>query len=470
MPEAKDVGTYIAGLTYDPRVVLSVVTDGNTAALPVKNRKDVSNGVIICTSTKHTLSKNLDEVAILSPTAGVIFPGGLLLADQNMMDGRATPISLPQNPVTLSIDLPGLTKSSQKVVPSNSAVLDFKNSILEEWNKSASSQGYVNAARSILQVTKSFTSQQVALDLGFNAKWASGSASSQLGVASSSEKSVLVAYFKQVFYTITMDTPGTPSSVFQDSVTAAQAQAVFSKDHPPAYVRSVDYGRILLVKMEYSNVDTTVKLKAAFDYATGSNSAGGTTDSTIKTIVKNSNFQVLAIGGGAQGPVQMFTGDSDAALKGLADYIKGGAGYKRDNPGLPVAYTVVFLKDNQFARIGSTTDYTEVECVRYNMGFVKFDTYCGYVVKFDVSWIEPDSKGNYTVQKSWASGEQTSGYGYTLQLPGDARSVHLHAEAATGLVWSPWGEIFNLMIDGPDNKTYKATGTTLNRTYEVSGP
>jgi hypothetical protein len=104
------------------------------------------------------------------------------------------------------------------------------------------------------------------------------------------------------------------------------------------------------------------------------------------------------------------------------------------------------------------------------MKFVKFDTHCGYIVKFDVTWIERDSAGEYTVQKSWASGEQTSGYSYTLPLPGDARNVHLHAEAKTGLVWSPWGEIFNLMLNGPDNKTYKATGTTLNRTYEVSGP
>jgi len=465
-----EVGTYIASLAYDPRVVLSVVNDGETSALPVKNRQNVSNGVIICTSTKHTLSKNLDEVAILSPSAGVIFPGGLLLADQNMMDGRATPISLHQNTVTLSIDLPGLRQSSRQVIPSNSSVLDFRNSILEEWNKTASSEGYVNAARSILQVTKSFTSQQVALDLGFNAKWASGSASAQLGVASSTEKSVLIAYYKQVFYTITMDTPPTPASVFHDDVTREQAQAAFSNAHPPAYVRSVDYGRILLVKMEYANVDTTVKLKAAFDYATGSTSVGGKTDSSITNIVKNSNFQVLAIGGGAQAPVQMFTGDSDVALKGLADYIKNGAGYRRDNPGLPVAYTVVFLKDNQFARIGNTTDYTEVECVRYNMGFVKFDSYCGYVMRFSVSWIEPDAKGDYTVNKSWGSGSQTSGYSYTLQLPGDARSVHLYAEADTGLVWSPTGEIFNLMIDGPNNKTYKATGTTLNRTYEVSGP
>ncbi len=462
------IAAYIAGLSYDPRVLLSVEADGSTASLPVKDRQGVDNGVIICTKITHKLTKNLDEVAILSPTAGAIFPGALVAADQALMEGRPTPIGLPRAPAMLSIDLPGLGDASAAVVPTNSAVQAFRNTKLEQWSTLPVSQGYKNAARSILQVTKSYSSQQVALDLGFNAKWASGSASAQLGVASTTEKSVLVAYFKQVFYTITMDTPTSPDSVFADTVSLGQAQEVFSSQHPPAYVRSVDYGRILLVKMETSAVDTSVNLKAAFDYATGDTSVGGSVNATYKNIIKNSTFQVVAIGGGAEDSVQMFDGSSDEALKGLRDYIAKGAGYRRDNPGLPVAYTVVFLKDNQFARMGSTAEYTETECVRYNNGFVRFAHDGWYVAKFSVNWTEPDAAGNYTVPKAWASGEQTKGYTASVSLPGDARNVQLYAEAATGLVWSPWGEIFKLTLAGPDNKTYHATGTTLDRSFNVT--
>jgi thiol-activated cytolysin len=164
----------------------------------------------------------------------------------------------------------------------------------------------------------------------------------------------------------------------------------------------------------------------------------------------------------------MFDGASDQGLKGLREYIAAGSTYRRDNPGLPVAYTVVFLKDNQFARIGSTAEYTETECVRYRNGFVRFAHEGWYVARFSVSWTEPDGAGNYTVQKSWASGDQTRGYTTSVSLPGDARNVQLFAEAATGLVWSPWGEIFKVMLAGPDNKTYHATGTTLDRSYNVT--
>jgi len=433
---------YITGLNYDPQQILSVVPDGTTSAQPVKNRQTVGNAVIICTTTQHTLKKNLSEVAILSPSAGVIFPGALIRADQDMMEGHPQPIVLPRAKLNLNLDLPGLKEPGGMVLPNSSNVMKFLNKALEQWNKLPASQGYVNAARSFLQVSQSFSSQQVALELGFKAEWASGNASAQVGVSSTTEKSVVVAYFKQVFYTISMDPPETPASVFAASVTVKQAQKAFDEAHPPAYVRSIDYGRIQ------------------------QGAIGGNVEASYKEIIQNSTFTVLAIGGGAETPIKMFSGSSEASLKELQDYIAADAVYRRDNPGLPIAYTVAFLKDNAFARMGNSADYTETVCVRYNNAFVKFEHAGAYVAKFEIDWVEPDANGDYTINRQWESGEKTSGYSESIELPGDAKNVHLKAWAETGLVWDPWGEILNIVIDGPDNKTYRVTGTTLDRHWD----
>lgn len=48
---------YIASLKYIPEVVLSVVEDGATRAIPTKERTGQSNAVIICTSTRTNLKK-----------------------------------------------------------------------------------------------------------------------------------------------------------------------------------------------------------------------------------------------------------------------------------------------------------------------------------------------------------------------------------------------------------------------------
>ncbi len=462
-----DLDKYIASLDYDPRVLLAVVPDGSTSAIPVKDRQHNNNGVIICTKTQRSLSKTLSEVAILSPTAGVIFPGALVLADQNLSEGRPTPISLARGSATLTIDLPGLENPSGTLVPSGSNVQHFLNAKLEEWNKQAASQGYVNAARSFVQTTQAFSSQQVSLDLGFNAKWASGNASAQISSSSTTETSVVVAYFKQVFYTVWMDAPAAPGDVFGSGVMLGDAQRVFNANRPPGYVRSVDYGRILMVKMETSAVDTSFNLKGAFEQATqGGVTAGGNVDAKYKNIISNASFTALALGGGAETPVSIFAGGAESGLKGLQDYIKTDARYRRDNPGFPIAYIVAFLKDNEFARMGFTTDYTDTECVKYPNGFVKLQHSGAYVAKFEVDWVEPDAQGNYNQSKVWESGEKTVGYTHQVDLPGDAQGVRIKAWAATGLIWDPWGEIMNVALNGPDNKCYRVTGTTLNRSWD----
>jgi thiol-activated cytolysin len=466
VPNAQ-IDRYIAALNYDPRVLLSVVPDGTTSAVPVKNRETTGNGVIICTKIQHTLKKNLSDVAILSPTAGVVFPGALVMADQNLTEGHPTPIALPRGPTTLSVDLPGLAEPNGTFVPTNSEVQKFLNGKLEEWNKQAAGEGYINAARSFIQITQAYSSQQVSLDLGFSSKWASGSASVQIGASSTTEKSVIVAYFKQVFYTVVMDPPTAPSSVFDSAVSLHELRQASTSSNPPAYVRSVDYGRLLMIKMETSSVDTSVNLKGAFEQATqGGVTVGGDLKAKYEDIIRNSTFTALAIGGGAETPVQVFSGSSQAALKALQEYVRKDARYRRDNPGLPVAYTVAFLRDNEFARMGFTTDYTETECVRYPNAFIKFQHAGAYVAKFKVTWVEPDAYGNYNQQKEWESDNTTVGFTHQVDMPGDAQGVRIYGWAATGLVWDPWGEIMNVSLSGPDNKCYRVTGTTLNRDFD----
>lgn len=458
---------YCFSLSYDPRIVLSVVADGATSAVPVRDKQSTNNAVIICTRTQTRLARNLGEVAVLNPTVGVIYPGALILANEDLMDGHPTPIALPRAPCMLSIDLPGLKNPGASVTPDTASVQSFINEKLEAWNQDAVANGYINAARSVLNIAQSFSSQQVALELGFNATWATGNASTQLSCSSTSERSVVVAYYKQVFYTVTMNTPLQASAVFADTVTEDDARQVFNNDSPPAYVRSVDYGRLLMVRMETTSIDTSANLKGAFEHATGGGlTVGGNLESRFKEIVRNSTFTVLALGGGAETPVQLFSGASEGELKGLKDYLARDARYRRDNPGLPIAFQVAFLKDNRYAMMGFTTDYTETQCIRYPNAFVRFRHAGAYVAKFQIDWVEADIHGNYTQSRSWQSGKKSAGWSETVDLPGDAHNLRLRAWAMTGLLWDPWGEIFNIALDGPDNKCYRAKGTTLGRSWD----
>ena len=266
----------------------------------------------------------------------------------------------------------------------------------------------------------------MALDLRFSSKWASGNASAQINTSSSTEKSVVVAYYQQVFYTITMDTPTTPAGVFDSAVDLQEAQRAFSERDPPAYVRSVDYGRLLMVKMETSSINTSVNLKGAFEQATqGRVTAGGKLERRIRTSSTTRRSPRSPLAAARKRQFKFSPAGPRPDLEGLKDYIAKDARYRRDNPGLPVAYTVAFLKDNEFARMGFTTDYTETQCVRYPNAFVKFTHAGAYVARFQVTWAEADAEGNYTQNKDWESGNQTAGYTHQVDLPGDAQGMRL---------------------------------------------
>lgn len=86
-----------------------------------------------------------------------------------------------------------------------------------------------------------------------------------------------------------------------------------------------------------------------------------------------------------------------------------------------------------------------------------------YVARWSLDWKEKGEDGQSDVSRHWDSGNQTSGWVETRNLPGDAYNVRIHAEAATGLAWHPWGEAINIVENGPTNKCYRITGTTLSR-------
>lgn len=464
------IAEYIRNLDYNPLKLLSVKEDGSTESLPANGsteRDSMGNRVIICKKVPRKLDKKMDKISILKPTAGVIYPGALILANRKMSEGLPTPITLPKAPLTLRIDLPGLTNNGSVTIndPKNSNVQSAINGLLEEWNRNSASEGYVNASNSISRIEKAYSSQQVSVELGFRAEWASNSVSAATKVNNSNETNVTVAFFQQVFYTVSMDSPERPADVFSNATSLADIRGVINNDNPPAYVRSVDYGRTIMVRMETNKQETEVDLEAAMKYAT----AGGTTfegnlAAKYKSILSNSTFTVYTVGGNAEVSAQIVGGTD---LSKLQSIIQQDARYRRNNPGVPIAYTVAFLKDNSIASVQSASDYVETNCTEYPNGFIKLQHSGGYVGRFRMTWLQPNKNG-IIVPKFWTSGDKTAGYSQTISLPGDAKSVNIIGEAYTGLVWDPVGEAMNITVDGPTNCTYTITGTTLNRSYNKS--
>lgn len=371
---AVDIQEYIAMLNYNPEEMLNVQeTSGEEYARDiVEDTSTVTkdgNYTTVCSKTTYSLKKNFDRVAILRPTNGIVWPGALVKGNESLMDGVPEPIGVERAPITLSINLPGMGANGTRTVnnPAASSVQAAIDSSLEWWNNNAYEEGYVNAANSSFHLGTSFSSKQLSLDVGLNSEWATGSVSSQFNYFSSETKKVVVAVFKQAFYDVIFDTPTSPEKVFSNEASLDKVKNIVDDAAAPAYIKSVTYGRIIMFRMESTSSYESVDVEAAFRYAAGY-SVDGNLKSTYDKILNESSIDLVTIGGNAAVATEPISSAKTNSASTILDKIRGiisgeNAVYSKNNPGVPIAYSVFYLKDNSLAKLGYTTEYTATECI-----------------------------------------------------------------------------------------------------------
>lgn len=459
-PEASSnpqIDAFLARLDYDPRRILAEQA-GDTVlppkALPDEEHDD-GGAIVIVRQVKHRLSGNLDDILILDPNHSVIWPGALVKADQDLARGTPSPIQCRRAPMWLSVDLPGIGGNGVFAVedPSRGTVQAALDRALDYWNDNQYREGYVSKSRSKYLSTIVYSAEQLAASLGLSYGALKASFSTEFQATTTRSNKVAVALFKQVFYTVSFDPPSHPGAVFHPTVTLDDLRGGIDRDAPPAYVSSVDYGRILLLRIEASADTLHTHLEGALKYL----GAQAEASADYRRTLEKSKVTLITIGGNAE----VNTRAVDASrIEDLHELIRGkNALYSKSNPGQPIAYTVRFLKDGRLAKMGFTTDYTELICERHPHGWVGFKHSGAYVAKFFLTWKEGQQP------RTWSSGNKTAGFSERIPLKGNAREITLTAQAATGLVWDPWGTIFRLKLEGPPNKVYVVKGTTLNRKW-----
>ena len=358
----------VANFSYDPDQLLGVVDTGSGNTLRTEgdseSESDFDNNVTqTCTTTAYNLKTNFEDIAILKPNSGIIWPGALVKIDASLRNGLPNPIAMARAPITVRVDLPGIGENGNVAVdnPDFNSVDAGIDVALEWWNANAYIDGYVNEASSFSDSKTAFSSKQVSLDLGVNIQWASTDFSSQLSFESTRINRVANMVYKQVFYTVSMPTPANPAAVFGDEVTSAQVSSAFSSSAPPGYIQSVSYGRIIMFRLETTYEATDIELEAALDYAAGkAGSISVESEFTSKEILATSNITTVVIGGNAEVAAEAVTARN---FGDLSPIIKGeNAVYSRDNPGAPISYTVRFLQDNTIAKMGYTEDYQAENC------------------------------------------------------------------------------------------------------------
>ncbi|MEL6823849.1 MAG: thiol-activated cytolysin family protein [Calditrichota bacterium] len=216
----------------------------------------------------------------------------------------------------------------------------------------------------MFEFTTAYSSEQLSLDVGLNVAWAGGEVNSQFDFFTNEQKWVTMAVYKQGFYTVDFTTPTSPEVVFAENVDLVDVQNTLTGADAPAYVSSVTYGRIIMMRMETNTSIQTIgaDVESALKYAAGVD-VDGSLESEYQRILNNSSLEVVTIGGNASVASRLVTlNGTEGQLETVIQDTN--AVYSINNPGVPIAYSVFHLKDNSLAKLGYTTDYTATECVQ----------------------------------------------------------------------------------------------------------
>ena len=341
------IDAYIAGLPYLP--VDPPAVQMGTPSAPTRD------GDYSCTTQNLKETAQYDRIVAYAANSDSLWPGAIVDAD-SIATGLFTQIVMPRAPATISVSLENLAGSKQATIetPDLSSYRDALSSIVQS---TITGSTPANIYSEIEQV---HSQEQLDIALGVQASWGLGVASLKTTFDFSKQdiRSRYVVKYTQAYYTVDLDAPSAPSAVFAPTVTLDDVAAEINPEHPPAYVASVTYGRMVLFTFEsqYSSEE----MGAALDFAySGGVDVKGDVSVTYKDIISKSKITAFILGGNAGTATQ--TIDSYDAL---IAFIKAGGNYSRESPGAPIAYKLNYLKDNSPARMSFTTDYDVKDCVR----------------------------------------------------------------------------------------------------------
>lgn len=411
---------------------------------------------------KRSLRTSPVDISVVDSIKDRTYPGALLLADEDFARNRPTALVAKRKPIDITIDLPGLGEKNTVTVdnPTFGGVNGAVNEMIDTWAEEHS-QTHTVPARTQYSETMVYSKNQLKMGLNVDINVLEPLLGINFEAITKGEQKYMVASYKQIFYTVSAKLPNNPSDLFDEEVSFKDLKGKgVSNDSPPIMVNNVAYGRTIYVVLQTDSQSD--KVESAFRALIKGQKIEA--NSEIESIVNNSSFTLVVLGGDAYEHNQLITTDFEK----IRSVIKDNATFSLKNPGYPISYTSSFVKDNSLAAVKNSTDYVETTSKSYKQGKMILDHSGAYVAQFDVQWDEVtyDENGKEVLEhRIWdgSNRDKTAHYSTVINLPANAKNIKVLARECTGLAWEWWRTVVN-EVNVPLAGTIKVSiwGTTLH--------
>ncbi len=326
----------------------------------------VSNYTVVVTNDNDTLDttsweyrkehysaiENPDKFIMYNPNAGALWPGNLV---QGSSIASGAPDSIPvykRLPIVLSLAILSGTKdvvTATVANPSESTVNEAMNTLLA--NYTGGTPGFLSYS-----FTDAFNSTQMesSLNLGFSGR--AVDLSSTIGVDWTKKKRRVAVKLVQQFFTMTYNDPQGMAGVFNTNFTLSDIAPYIGPGNPPCYISSVTYGRIYI--MVFETESSSLDISAAVDFAYRGGVSGGSIKTAMdyQNVMKNTSVKLFAMGGSAEKAL-VANPNNLTNYSTMSNYLAQGAVFSVSNIGVPISYTIRYLKNARLVRMNNTLEY-----------------------------------------------------------------------------------------------------------------
>ena len=332
---------------------------GEPVGPPVIDEETVDGLLYVCSTTPYSISKNPSEMALFNPDASVLWPGALIRGASHLTTGSLELLALSRErraPLGISIQgggVLGIPAGVSTIVeqPVGSTIREGINQLVVNAH---GADVAIGAGASSFTSVESHSTSQTLVSLGLDARYLGAEASARLDYSKDASQHTYTAYFVQRLFTIAVDLPERPSSLFADGVSGVDLQALgINASNLPLYIDSVSYGRILMFSFTSSDSRERIAAALEFSYEAPVGGVDGFTEAQLRQTLSSARIEVFVLGGPNTG-VQGLIRDGD-----LRSYFDEELAINQVEP---ISFTIRNLGDNRLAKVGDTTSYDVRTC------------------------------------------------------------------------------------------------------------
>ena len=363
--DAEDINAYIRGLNYEELINQSE-TSGVELGAKILNQRFNTGGVRLgesdkCQTIEYQEKQIFSEFLILNPDQKSLWPGALIKANDAMLGGAIPLANLPQAALNYSIDLPN-TEKFTVLTPDATSVNERVKSNLQWWYDNAYIENYTNQNASAMDTVLAYNAEQLGLVTGLLPSWVSNSLAMELDYRSTKDQQVAYLFIKKAYYTVSTEPTENPADMLDIDVSLEQVKSAFSDENPAAYISSVTYGNLYMVRMVApTSLLSALSSTKVLSYALNRD-GDQLANEVYDKILQNASFHLIAIDADGQASTEKIELATVGALKDVLQ--QATHGLTKTNAGIPISYTAKYLKNHQPVTMAYVANYTDDSCIK----------------------------------------------------------------------------------------------------------